>query len=73
MMQPMYDVMPTISEDSVDNSRHTMDSDQRGEQANIEEVRRTFPTFHLGIRCLFGKLSGCGGSRNPLIDRVGVR
>ncbi|KAF8354139.1 syd-2 [Pristionchus pacificus] len=38
MMQTMYDVMPTISEDSVDNSRHTMDSEQRGEQANIEEL-----------------------------------
>ncbi|GMT35744.1 hypothetical protein PFISCL1PPCAC_27041, partial [Pristionchus fissidentatus] len=34
----MYDVMPTISEDSVDNSSARLGDDQRGDQANIEEL-----------------------------------
>ncbi|GMT06899.1 hypothetical protein PENTCL1PPCAC_29073 [Pristionchus entomophagus] len=39
MMSAMYDVMPTISEDSVDNSSARIVSDEhRGDQANIEEL-----------------------------------
>ncbi|GMR63080.1 hypothetical protein PMAYCL1PPCAC_33275 [Pristionchus mayeri] len=38
MMSAMYDVMPTISEDSVDNNSHRIPDEQRGDQANIEEL-----------------------------------